>query len=90
VLFVLFALLTLSFWAVGAVAYLHGHSGPARFLGLLYLPSLALPVIGRGRIAGIPVDSMVWWWWFAIQTIVVSAAIWLFPYDRSPRDRARG
>ena len=33
----------------------------------------ALPVVGRGQLAGVPVDSVVWWWWFGAQAIVMKA-----------------
>lgn len=83
--FATYAVLAAAFWAAGALAYWRGASGAARLLGLLYLPSLALPVIGRGQLAGVPVDSSVWWWWFVAQVAVAALAIWLYPYDRVPR-----
>lgn len=81
-LFVVYTGLAVSFWAAGVLAYWHGARGAARLLGLAYLPSLALPLVGRGRLAGIPVGSVVWWWWFAAQVVVAGVAIWLYPYDR--------
>jgi hypothetical protein len=83
--FGLYALLSGSFWIAGALAFWRGGSGAGRLLGVLFLPSLALPVVGRGELAGVPVDSVVWWWWFAAQAAVAALAIWLYPYDRVPR-----
>jgi hypothetical protein len=83
--FAAYAALTMSFWIAGAVAYWRGAEGAARLLGLLYLPSLALPVVGRGDLVGVPVESAIWWWWFAAQAIVAALAICLYPYDRAPR-----
>ena len=85
VCFAAYAALTLSFWIAGALAYWHGADGAARLLGLLYLPSLALPVVGQGQLAGVPVGSVIWWWWFAAQAVVAALAICLYPYDRAPR-----
>jgi hypothetical protein len=83
--FGVYALLALSFWVAGTIAYWRGATGTARALGLLFLPSLALPLVGRGELAGLPVESSVWWWWFAAQVAVAATAIWLYPYDRVPR-----
>ncbi len=84
VCFGVYAGLACTFWAAGVIAYWQGADGAARLLGLLYLPSLALPVIGRGRLAGVPVESLLWWWWFAAQVAVAWLAIWLYPYERAP------
>jgi hypothetical protein len=83
--FVTYALLALTFWGAGALAYWRAGGGAERLLGLLYLPSLALPVVGRGELVGVPVDSAVWWWWFAAQAAVAATGMWLYPYDRAPR-----
>jgi hypothetical protein len=83
--FAVYALLAASFWAAGVLAYWRGASGAARLLGLLYLPSLALPVVGRGQLVGIAVGSTVWWWWFGAQAVIAALAICLYPYDRASR-----
>lgn len=85
VCFGVYAGLAASFWAAGVMAYWQGASGAARLLGVLFLPSLALPVVGRGRLAGVPVESLVWWWWFGAQIAVAWLAIWLYPYERPAR-----
>lgn len=85
VCFVAYALLAASFWAAGTLAFWRGATGAARVLGVLYLPSLALPVVGRGELAGLPVASSLWWWWFGAQAVVAALAIWLYPYDRASR-----
>jgi hypothetical protein len=83
--FAAYAALAVTFWIAGALAYWQGADGAARVLGIFYLPSLALPLVGRGRLAGVPVESVIWWWWFVAQAIVASLAICLYPYDRAPR-----
>lgn len=88
VCFIMYGLLAISFWAAGSLAYWRAGSGAERLLGLLYLPSLALPVVGRGSLAGLPVESALWWWWFAAQALVAGIAICLYPYDRAPRARS--
>lgn len=82
---ILYAASVLSFWWAGTVAYLRGFHGPGRFAGLLYLPSLLLPGIGRGSISGFPVRSSIWIWWFLLQLGLASAAILVNARARRPR-----
>jgi hypothetical protein len=73
------------FWIAGAAAFTSAFHGPARLLGLLYVPILVLPVAGRGELAGVAVRSPIWLWWFGLQTILAAATIWVYPFDRSRR-----
>ncbi|MBI2237237.1 MAG: hypothetical protein HYU54_01750 [Actinobacteria bacterium] len=68
-----------SFWVAGFVAYFRHFSGPARLLGLLFFPTLALPFVGRGTVAGIPADSFFWWGWFALHLALAGAAMLVYP-----------
>lgn len=54
-------------WAYGFLAYYRNFGGLVRFLGALYLPVLALPVVGRGEIGGHDVRSVLWVAWFALE-----------------------
>lgn len=71
-----------SFWLFGIAAYAQGFSGPARLLGILYLPALLLPAIGRGSVAGIAVHSQIWLWWFGCQFVLALAAATISPRER--------
>ena len=75
-----------SFWVMGAAAYLRWAQGPSRLLGLAYFPILLLPFFGRGTLGSLQVHSSIWIWWFALQMVLGTAAIWLYPYER-PRLR---
>ena len=70
----------MSFWIVGADAYLRSVHGIGRFLGFAYFPILLLPAIGRGTIGALPVHSSIWLWWFALQMALGAAAIWMYPH----------
>jgi len=95
---ILYVISVASFWLFGIVAYAEGFSGPARLLGVLYLPDLFLPAIGRGSVAGVAVHSQIWFWWFGCQFVLALAAATLSPHERrrhpaprsssSPRRRA--
>ena len=74
-----------SFWVMGAAAYLRWMQGPSRLLGLAYFPILLLPIVGRGTLGGLHVQSSIWVWWFALQMALGTAAIWLYPYERRLR-----
>ena len=74
------------FWFEGSLAYLRFENGPARLLGLAYLPILLLPSIGSGTVDGIVVHSAVWWWLFALQMTLGAAAMFMYPNER-PRWR---
>lgn len=76
-----------SFWAVGAAAYLKVMDGPSKLLGLVYFPILLLPMIGHGSIGALQVHSPMWFWWFALQMVLGIAAIWLYPYEHRLRPR---
>ena len=81
-----------SFWVMGAAAYLRWAQGPSRLLGLAYFPILLLPFFGRGTLGSLQVHSSIWIWWFALQMVLGTAAIWLYPYERRrlrPRLRAQ-
>lgn len=67
------------FWVEGARAYLQFASGPARLLGLAYLPILLLPAIGSGTVDGIMVRSAVWWWLFVLQMGLGVSAMLVYP-----------
>jgi hypothetical protein len=79
---ILYVISVVSFWLVAIAAFAQGFSGPARFLGILYLPALLLPVIGRGSVAGIAVHSQIWLWWFACQFALALAAATISPRER--------
>lgn len=74
-----------SFWVAGAEAYLRWQTGPSRLLGFAYFPILLLPVIGRGTLGALRVHSSIWIWWFALQMLLGTTAIWLYPHDRRER-----
>ena len=74
-----------SFWAMGAAAYLRWGQGPSRLLGLAYFPILLLPIVGRGTLGSLQVQSSIWVWWFALQMGLGTAAFWLYPYERRRR-----
>ena len=74
-----------SFWVMGAAAYLRWEQGPARLVGLAYFPILLLPIVGRGSFGSLHVHSSIWVWWFALQMVLGTAAIWLYPYERRRR-----
>ncbi|MGH2595254.1 MAG: hypothetical protein ACRDH7_04745 [Actinomycetota bacterium] len=78
-----------SFWVMGAAAYLRWEQGPARLLGLAYFPILLLPIVGRGTFGSLHVHSAIWVWWFALQMVLATAAIWLYPYERRRHRRPR-
>jgi hypothetical protein len=78
-----------SFWVMGAAAYLRWAQGPSRLLGLAYFPILLLPFVGRGTFGGLHVHSSIWVWWFALQMVLGAAAIWLYPYERRRLRRPR-
>jgi hypothetical protein len=63
------------FWAYGFLAYYRGFGGPARFLGALYVPILALPAVGRGSIGGHDVRSVLWVAWFALEVCLGLAVV---------------
>lgn len=79
-----------SFWVAGFVAYFRHFSGPARLLGLLFFPTLALPFVGRGTVAGIPADSFFWWGWFALHLALAGAAMLVYPRGDNGPDRGPG
>lgn len=79
---ILYVISVVSFWLFGIAAYAQGFSGPARLLGILYLPALLLPAIGRGSVAGIAVHSQIWFWWFGCQFVLALAAATLSPHER--------
>ena len=64
-----------SFWLFGTLAYFLNFSGVIRFAGILFLPILALPVVGKGEVAGVQVDGPVWWWWFALSLVLAAALL---------------
>lgn len=78
-----------SFWVMGAAAYLRWEQGPARLLGLAYFPILLLPFVGRGMLGSLHVHSAIWMWWFGLQMVLGTAAIWLYPYERRRLRRPR-
>jgi hypothetical protein len=90
---ILYAVSVVSFWLFGIAAYAQGFSGPARLLGILYLPALLLPAIGRGSVAGIAVHSQIWLWWFGCQFVLALSAATISPRERrrhpAPRVPAR-
>jgi len=71
-----------SFWVLAIAAFAQSFSGPARLLGILYLPALLLPAIGRGSVAGIAVHSQIWLWWFGCQFVLALAAVTISPRER--------
>ncbi len=77
----LYVVAVVSFWIAGVATYLRDFDGLSRFLGFLYVPILALPLIGHGRILGMPAHSPIWWWWFGAQLMIGTAAIWMYPYE---------
>ena len=79
---ILYAVSVVSFWLFGIAAYAQGFSGPARWLGILYLPALLLPAIGRGSVAGIAVHSQIWFWWLGCQPFLALAAAAISPRER--------
>ena len=79
---ILYLASVVSFWLFGIAAYVQGFSGPARLLGILYLPALLLPGIGRGSVAGIAVHSQIWFWWFGCQFVLALAAATISPRER--------
>ncbi len=79
---ILYAVSVVSFWLFGIAAYAQGFNGPARLLGILYLPTLLLPAIGRGSVAGIAVHSQIWLWWFACQFVLALSAATISPRER--------
>ncbi|MGH2596345.1 MAG: hypothetical protein ACRDH7_10335 [Actinomycetota bacterium] len=89
ILAILYGISVLSFWLAGAIAYLEGFHGPARFLGFAYVPSLLLPIVGRGEIAGIDVRSPVWVWWFVVQLALAFGAVWIYPHEHVSRRALR-
>lgn len=74
-----------SFWVMGAAAYLRWAQGPSRLLGLAYFPILLLPIVGRGTLGSLHVHSSIWVSWFALQMVLGTVAIWLYPYERRSR-----
>lgn len=64
-----------AFWVCGSVAFATQFSGLARLLGLAYLPILALPLCGKGTLAGFAVKSFMWWVWFAFDVLLASLLI---------------
>jgi hypothetical protein len=90
---ILYVISVVSFWLFGIAAYAQEFSGPARLLGILYLPTLLLPAIGRGSVAGITVHNQLWFWWFGCQFALALGAATLSPRRRlrhpTPRSRRR-
>lgn len=78
----LYLLAAVTFWAAGAAAYMSDFTGPARFLGFVYVPILLLSFIAHGPTG---VHESLWIWWFALQLALGAAAVWTFPYDRRGR-----
>jgi hypothetical protein len=76
---VAYVLTVVSFWVFGALAYFINLSGAWRLAGLLLLPILALPIVGRGEVAFIQVDSDVWWWWSALSFVLAAAMLATWP-----------
>ena len=62
-------------WAYGFLAYYRNFGGVFRFLGALYLPIIALPVVGRGDIGGHDVRSILWIAWVALEMGLALAVI---------------
>jgi hypothetical protein len=61
------------FWIAGFAAYFNNFEGLARFAGLFLIPTLALPLIGKGTIAEVAVRGFYWWGWF-VALIVLAIA----------------
>jgi hypothetical protein len=78
-----------SFWVMGATAYLRSSPGPSRLLGLAYFPILLLPFLGHGMLGSLHVHSSIWMWWFALQMVLGTAALWLYPHERGRLRRPR-
>lgn len=82
----LYAASVFTFWIASFLAYFHGFSGPVRWIGVLFLPPLALPLVGGGTIAGFEVKSIVWWAWFGVHALLAALAIFLYHSSADPRE----
>ena len=89
VLAVAYVLAVVSFWVVGASAFMRSTHGSERLLGIAYLPILVLPVIGHGVLDGIRIHSWIWIWWFLAQIVLGVATVWAYPHEGRWR-RVRG
>ena len=73
------------FWLAGILAYFRHFGGPVRLAGILFLPILALPFVGRGTLAGFEVASFMWWGWFALQLVLAGCMLLLAWWSSSRR-----
>jgi hypothetical protein len=62
-------------WVYGFLAYYRNFGGVFRFLGVFYLPILALPIVGRGEIGGHDVRSILWIAWVTLEVGLALAVI---------------
>ena len=76
---VAYLLAVAAFWVLGSVAWARSVDGVLSFLGILFVPILLLPVVGKGEVAGIETSSAVWWWWFGLLLALAAAAIFIAP-----------
>jgi len=79
VLAAVYVVAVVSFWVVGASAFMRSGHGLERLLGIAYLPILVLPVIGHGALDGLRIHSWIWIWWFLAQMVLGIATVWAYP-----------
>jgi hypothetical protein len=84
-----YAVAFMTFWVAGAAAYAVSGDGLSRLAGLVYFPILLLPIVGRGMLGGLEIESAIWFWWFGLQMLLGATAIWLYPYEPMRRRQPR-